>query len=133
MAQAPEFRRVSREQLPDERFDGIEPLLYAFNTLAEQTVSALTSNLTVGANILGEISKITINTPVGYGPGVFNTVRVPWPFTTQAPRIVIVGNCTPAPIGSTTVSWTYTYGVITVQFITGLQPNKKYDINLLVL
>ena len=133
MASAPEFRRITRDQLPDKDFDGIEPFLQAYNTLAEQTVNALTSNLTVGANILGEIIKVVINTPTGYTPVVFNTTRIPWSFTANPPRVVLVGNCFPAPLAAPFISWSYTYGVITIGYVTGLASATSYEITLLVL
>jgi hypothetical protein len=139
MSAAPELRRITRDQLRDEKFDGIEPLLNAFNAFCDQTSSLLSSNIDVEQNTVERIASVVFTTPADYATGGFPVLRVAWPFKT-AVRIVNLGKLS-GPVRILTpvslIEWAYTANVsggqVTIGYIAGLAPSTSYNANLHLL
>jgi hypothetical protein len=135
MSAAPELRRVTRDQLRDEKFDGIEPLLNAFNAFCDQTSSLLSGNIEVEQNAVSRIASVSFTTPTDYATGGFPVLRVAWPFP-RSVRIVTLGKLSGPTRILTPVSlieWSYASGQVSIGYIAGLAASTSYTANLYLI
>jgi len=139
MAKLPSIKRIVKEDIQDAP-EWIDQLISPLNTFMEEVYFALDNQLSIGDNIRGSLTKITVRTLSTYGntPVTDNweVVNINNPIGVR-PQIVSIGQVTdlntflPAidPVG---VAWDFLNGIIRLKYISGLEPSKKYEINLLI-
>ena len=127
------IKRIIKEQLPASVQPWIDQILLPVNNAVSQFTTALTSNLTIKDNMLGDIYNFTLKTS-----------QFPYTFThklASAPIIVFLGQIqdnsaspaifTVAPVIQWSLSSTGTS--IVIQTITGLDPTKSYNVTIVAL
>jgi hypothetical protein len=139
MAKLPSIKRIVKEDIQDAP-EWIDQLISPLNTFMEEVYFALDNQLSIGDNIRGSLTKITVRTLSTYGntPVTDNweVVNINNPIGVR-PQIVSVGQVTDLntflpvidPVG---VAWDFLNGIIRLKYISGLEPSKKYEINLLI-
>ena len=142
----PEFRRILREDLPNAP-DWVNSVLTPLNLFFEQVYNVVNRKLTIGDNVNGMVYTGTIRVPSNYVDGVStNFSPVSFQYTgTYTPTSVLMGkitlvSSTYTPIikpvyvdWSTSTSSSSNATLITVNYITGLEASKQYNITLLCL
>lgn len=136
----PVFRRLTIADIPDtpEWMNGVFGIL---NLFGETTVQVLNKGLTIGDNVQGSVYNISINTSTGYATGDFTPITYRYS-SGGRPASLLIGQITDssgalilAPVSVT--SWFLNLNTspptITVNYIAGLSPNKRYNITLLAL
>jgi hypothetical protein len=134
------FFNLQKENLPGSP-DWVSVLLDPLNSILYTMYTALTGNLTVGDNVVGQTTAIQVVTQGNYSSGFFTPIRIPWNSTRYRPQVVLVGKVEkpsnlPAQTVSVTVpSWTYDFGSqsISIPYIAGLADNSSYQITLLIM
>lgn len=118
--------------------DWVDKLITPLNLALEQIYDVL-GNLTVGDNVHGKWHNITFTTPAGYTSGDFNQISVPWNIG-SAISGVFVGQVSEVSGQYTTittpvsVSWQQpSASSVQIKYITGLQPDTKYNCRLLIM
>lgn len=137
MSKPPDFRRVIRDDIPNAP-GWVDKVIGAYNLFLEQTYSLFNGNLTIGDNVTGKNAYVTFSTPSDYATGGFNTISFAWSNKKSIQNIIVgsIVESTGAQIidAVTVTGWTQTTtSNVNVTYITGLQPSKKYTVNLLVL
>lgn len=99
--------------------------------------TALTTNLTLGDNIIGGYQTVTFTTSTNYTGGHFNPIVLPWAFASKKqPQSVIIAQLispsNQSPLLSTATCHNWTYDTvrqqINISYISGLNNNSKYTI-----
>ena len=139
MASLPTIKRVQRSDLGADIPVWVDSLLSPINQFIEEVYSAFNRNLTIPENVKGQIKNLTFRTPSNYTSSkgfdettYLNTLG-------RKTQILIIGYI--EEIGNpkkkhdpTTVSWyDNNDGTISIQYITGLENSKQYNITLLGL
>lgn len=141
MAELPSIRRIVREDIKNAP-DWIESLIGPLNGFMEEIYNALDRDLTIGQNLRGAIKSISFKTRSTYGTASpltngWEVQKISNPMQVK-PQLVIIGNVidkdTFLPITSpVSLSWDFLDGIIRINYVAGLQADKRYEINLLIL
>jgi len=134
------FFNLQKENLPGAA-DWIGVLLDPLNSILYSMYTAITGNLSIGDNVIGKVTDISIQTASTYSTGTFTPIRVSWDTAKYQPRVILVGKVTkPSNLPAQTVtvsvpSWTYDYSSqsISIPYIAGLSDSSTYQITLLIL
>ena len=136
------FFSILRENLPDAP-EWVESLLSPLNSSFSQIQSALSGNLTIGDNVVGQLSNIQVRTSSTYiSLKTFTPVRIPWaPGNKAAPKFINIGNCivpsnqVAQTTGLSVPTWTFDFASssIVIPYIAGLADNSTYSITVLIL
>lgn len=134
------FFNLQKENLPGSP-DWVSVLLEPLNSILYTMFTALSGNLTIGDNVVGQTTAIQVTTQSNYSSGFFTPVRIPWTSTRYRPSVVLVGkvekpSSLPAQTAAVSVpSWTYDYSSqsISIPYIAGLADNSQYQITLLIM
>lgn len=159
MAKLPPIRRFTKEDFKSQ-VSWIETLLYPLNLFIQGVTSALRNQLTIKENLLAQINTMLITTqssvtapasfPEQYGVIPAGTYSVSLPSATLltspvsyscsfsvTPQAVVVGKLVEY-VGNprityygVTVDWSYNSGVITLNAVSGLQPNTSYELTVI--
>lgn len=143
MAKLPEIRRISREEVRDAP-DWIELLIGPMNNFMQGVWTALSGNLTVGENIVGQVKSLQFRTGADYGnPAEDNHGFTEFSFKhslrNRKPTAVILGqlynsDTVEAPFyDPVTLSWKEANGNVTITYMTGLAISSTYTVTFLVL
>jgi hypothetical protein len=138
MAVLPNQKRISREDLK-EAPSWIEKMLYPVNSFFESVYSALNKDLTFADNIVSQIKEIQFTTASDY---VLNDTFEVLNFTHTLKNKPI--GCIVLQIYQrtddyqtittpVTIDWIEINGVISINFVTGLDDSKKYTLRVLVI
>lgn len=136
------FFSILRENLP-EAPDWVDALLGPLNSSFNQIQLALSGNLTIGDNLVGQLSSSTVKTGNTYiSAKTFTPIRIPWvPGNKASPKFINIGNCVvpsnqaPQTKGLSIPSWTFDFASssIVIPYIDGLTDNSTYFITILIL
>ncbi len=137
----PVFRRFSIQDIPDAP-DWITTILDPLNLFCETTVSALNKNITIGANLQGQVYSTSFTTLAGYATGDFTRISFTYNSNGQ-PKTCILSKITrddgtlmlnPVSIAA---GWTLNINTnpaqVQVNYIAGLAASTKYNVTFLVL
>lgn len=100
--------------------------------------TALSQNLTLGDNIVGQYSNVSLTTASTYLNGTFNPITIPWKFASkQPPKSVLIAQITVPSSGyqllsAQSVQWTYndSNGTISIAYVAGLSNSSTYSLVL---
>lgn len=120
-----------------QSFNVVEGSWASLINLLRTIYTALTTNLTLGDNIIGGFQTVTFTTSNNYTGGHFNPIVLPWAFAAkkQPQSVVIAQLLSPSnqsPLLSTAACHNWTYDSvrqqINISYISGLNNNSKYTI-----
>jgi hypothetical protein len=140
MAELPSIKRIVREDIKNAP-DWIESLIGPLNSFMEEVYNALDRDLTIGQNLRGAIKSINFKTRSSYGTAPvadnWEVQKIANPMQVK-PQLVVIGDITDKdtflPITSNvSLSWDFLDGTIRINYVAGLQANKRYEIKLLIL
>ncbi len=143
MAKLPEVRRISREDVR-EAPDWIELLIGPMNTFMQGVWIALSGNLTIGENILGQQKTMRFRTGADYGDPLednhgFTAFSFKHSLRSRKPTSVLIGqvwdedNIGTPIYDPVSLSWSEANGNVTISYITGLAVSSNYTATFLVL
>lgn len=130
MAKLPQLKRFLAEDFP-EAPPFLSKLFYPLNVFCSTVYSALNNGISFADNILSQVKTISVTGPSG-------STSFSYKYSTRPLGIVLLSitdtSATPAIItAATTLAWTYSAGLITVNNITGLTAGKTYLATFLVI
>jgi len=140
MANLPSVRRITREDLRGAP-EWVNNLLLPLNSFMESVYSALDQNLTLGDNVSAAVTSISFKTRSDYGTASpltdgFEMQTLANPLRYRPKAVAIGGVVEKEKFSILTdpvyLHWEYLNGQIRIKYVAGLQPSKKYDINLLI-
>jgi len=140
MASLPTIKRVQRSDLGADIPVWVDSLLSPINQFIEEVYSAFNRNLTIPENVKGQIKTITFRTPSNYTSSSKGFDEITYLNTLgRKTQVLIIGYI--EEIGTPkkkhdaiTLSWyDNNDGTISIQYITGLDNSKQYNITLLGL
>jgi hypothetical protein len=140
MAELPSIKRIVREDIKDAP-EWIESLIGPLNGFMEEVYNALDRDLTIGQNLRGAIKSINFKTRSSYGTAPllnnWDVQKISNPMQVK-PQLVLIGDIvdrdTFLPITSNvSLSWNFLDGIIRINYVAGLEANKRYEIKLLIL
>ena len=130
------FKKMKLEDMGKDPVKSIQNFAGLYNQFGQTVYNLLSGALEFGTNILGLIYKTSFTTPSNYNDGAntnFTSFNINAGYTPI--NNVLVGNISMAngqntpQIKPVFVSWTEsTSGLASVNYITGLAPNTKYNI-----
>lgn len=134
MAKITSSKRLNKDEFPDEYQDLVDTLSFSINPFFEQIYGAFTNGLTFKDNFYGQ--PVTVTTKVdAQGRPVNN--QVPYLLKTRPQTIMVlnVANNTDNTglTGAPYVGFGISGNVLTLNYITGLLPNKEYTLSLFIL
>lgn len=131
MGALPTIKRFLAEDFPTES-SWITTLLYPLNLLLNTIYSNLNNGITVGQNMLAQVKTLSIS-------GATPTTTFNWNFpNVSAPIGVSLVQClqTDAPTAvitaATSVAWSYSGGVISIDNVAGLNSSHTYSCTFIV-
>lgn len=142
MSKIPTIRRLNVEDFPDQK-KWIGKLFDSLNTFIINVVQSFSNQITIAENMLAQIDRVRVRTALAYTSGtpqpdyceLFEPAKYAIRFK-GAPVLVILGSCAEVAgnrvtnFQATTVDWSYQDGAVTINAVSGLQPEKQYDLVL---
>lgn len=133
----PSLKKLLREDLKDapEWFDVV---IQAFNTLVDAVYFVLNRNVSFQDNISCIIKEIEFYTPADYDTGGFNSFTV----NNSLKRKIVAAICGQVkysrigyqPIKqAVTLDWQELDGVVSINYVSGLESSKYYKISLVLI
>ena len=120
----------------------VKNLLIPLNQFNEQVYNALSHNLTIGDNVVGDFYTISFTTPSTYGAGSppgFTNIKFIWNYSNiKAPEAVLIAQISPKSANTYITdavgvpTWSYDSGTITVSYITGLAASTTYNVRFMI-
>ncbi len=137
MAKLPIIKRISKEDLK-EAPSWLDKVLYPLNLFMESVYTALNKGLTFQDNFASQIKDVEFTTPTNYVSAQnFNKVTFVHSLKTMAIGISILSihekQSSAVIKNAVSLDWRDINGTININFVTGLEDNKKYIIRLLIL
>lgn len=140
MAKLPTSKKVLREDLKDAP-GWIDRLLSPLNSFMESIYYALDKNLTYTENLACNVKTIEFTTLPTYGSlPVLDNWQVQKfthslkskPFGVSLERVQEKSNTYAVITNPVSLDWNEANGVISINYVTGLEPSKTYILTLLV-
>ena len=133
MPKLPSFRRLFREDYPDEQKGLIDKLSVTINQGLEQLYFALNGGLTLNENLAATVSDFEVEVDSGGIPKKRTVFKLN--SSTSVTQVVVgkvdnLTNTSAYPTGAVFVTWTQGSEGIIVNHITGLVANSRYRIRV---
>ena len=133
----PSLKKLLREDLKDapEWFDIV---IQSFNTLVDAVYFVLNKNVSFQDNISCIIKEIEFYTPADYLTGGFNQINT----NNSLKRKIVAVICGQVKLSRTSyqpikqavsVDWQELDGVVSINYISGLEASKYYKISLILI
>ena len=134
-------QRINTEDIPGAPA-WVGNLISQINMFIQSVNSSLAGNLQIPGNVTGQISKLSFTTNSNYSTSSASTFtpisyRSTLPYQT---RVLLLGQINivsfQAQVITNTITisdWSDSNGVVSINFITGLLPNTKYNMTILAL
>ena len=136
------FFNIQKENLPGAD-DWVDILLGPLNSILYNLWIAVSGNLSIGDNVIGQVTQIQFSTGNTYiSNGTFSPIRIPWePAKKANPRAIMVGkvekpsNQPPQTATVQVPTWSYDFQSqsISIAYVAGLADNSNYTITLVIL
>lgn len=130
MAQLPSLKRLLLEDFQDQR-DWITKLITPLNEFMENSLNALTRNLTFRDNILSQIKELEVTTLTQ--PQSFKCTLVSKPLALLKASIVEVSANPQVITSAVDVDWEWDGSNIRIKNVTGLTAGKRYKLVVIVV
>lgn len=130
------FRNLVKENFPQKYYDLIDPLGFSVNPIMTQLLNALNKNLSVTDNLNMQYKDITVTVDATGKPTSSLTYKSALNGTTQGVVVVKADNLSNSgtyPTSAPFISWSDNSGTVTINNISGLQANQKYQLKLLAV
>lgn len=130
----PIFKRLAVEDFPQEFRSLVDKIAFSYNSSMEQLNTALSGNIDFdNLNQAVVTFKVSVN-----GSGVpLEKIQLSSPLKSSVKGITCINveNLTDTSLllGSPFVSFTRNSGILTINQITGLQPNKQYNVTVILI
>lgn len=127
------FKRLLKEDFPEDEQPLVDRLANAFNLFLEQIYYAFNNNISIRENLLAQTITVRLNVDASGKP---NNAQIKYTLKTRPLGISVlsasnVSDSTPLS-GAPFVVFTLNGDIITMSQITGLIPNKNYDLTLVI-
>lgn len=126
------FKRLIKEDFPADQQPLIEKLATVFNLFQEQVYYAFNNNITIDENLNAQsiVYRVTVDAtgkPVGNNQIKYNLKTRP-----KGAQVINVQNVTDTTLlsGAPFVTYVVNSNILTITQVTGLLPNKEYDITI---
>jgi hypothetical protein len=132
MAKITGFKRLVKEDFPDDQQPLIEKLATVFNLFQEQVYYAFSNGISLADNVNAQTSTIRVKVSSTGVPTGNNQIKYNLKTRPVGSTVINVQNVTDTTLlaGSPFVTFTLAGSTITLTQITGLLPNKEYDITI---
>lgn len=134
------FKKFRLEDISKDTNQSLQNFANIFNQFGQNVYNLLSGGLTIENNVRGMVYTNSFSTPANYSDGVnsnFSSFSFKVAFQ---PSGVMKMNLVPLNSGTQTpnikpvdVSWVYNGTQVAITYVTGLQPNGKYTITLLII
>lgn len=128
------LKRLIKEDFDKDNQDLIEKLAFVINPLVEQIVSAFNNNIDFD-NLNQQYKSITVTVDTNGIPSV--TTEIKYTLSSQLKGIICVSaqnnTDTTAVTGAPFISYSISGSVIKVLSVSGLPPNKRFTLNLILI
>ena len=136
MAKLPSYRRILQQDYPQQYQDLIGQLAVTLNYGFDTLYQLLNGKLTFADNMDSTIKTVSLQvdstgkptTAVSIAKSSTNTIT-----GLIVAKVVNTTNSTAFPTGGVFISYTETTSAITINNVTGLQPNNSYDITVVTI
>ena len=128
------FRRLLKEDFDPENQALIDKLAFVINPLIETMTRAFTRNLSFDDNINCQVKSLEITVDSSGVPTQTTSFRSSLTSKSQGIFCVRAQNLTNSstyPSGGVLISFTENQKIITIQHVTGLQANNKYQLKII--
>lgn len=126
------FKRLVKEDFPADQQPLIEKLGTVFNLFQEQVYYAFNNNITIDENLNAQsvVYRVTVDAngkPVGNNQIKYNLKTRP-----KGAQVINVQNLTDTTLlaGAPFVMFSLNGNILTINQVTGLLPNKEYDVTV---
>jgi hypothetical protein len=126
------FKRLIKEDFPADQQPLIEKLATVFNLFQEQVYYAFNNNITIDENLNAQsvVYRVKVDAtgkPVGNNQIKYNLKTKP-----KGAQVINVQNVTDSTLlsGAPFVTYVVNSNIITITQVTGLLPNKEYDVTI---
>lgn len=137
MAQLQSFKRIIIEDFEAEDRNLVNKLANSINGFADEVLSALNKNLTVGDNLNINYKSINIMVDSNGRPLTTTTFQTGVSGLSMGLTVIKVVNrttgSTATPSGTPFITYSENNGIITVVNITHLPPNVLFSVQILIL
>lgn len=132
MAKITGFKRLVKEDFPSDEQPLIEKLATVFNLFQEQVFYAFNNGITLSENLNAQTSTIRVTVDATGVPMTNSQLKYTLKTRPRGSTVINVQNVTDNSLlaGSPFVSFTLNGETLTLTQITGLLPNKQYDVTV---
>lgn len=136
MAKLPSTKRILKEDIPDAP-GWTTRIIGPLNQLIESVYSALNKNITFRDNIDSQIKELDFQTPSDYSTKGFNKLQFQRLTRVRAEGVLVLQifekESNELVLEPVSIAWSEANNEIRVVYITGLKPDTKYRVSLLVI
>lgn len=129
------FKRIVKENFPEEYRELVDILGNSINSLAEDILNATNKNLSVDDNLRMEYKDIEVSMGTNGTPKMLTQFKTSLSGRIRGMSVIKVENSTSpgtAPNDAPFLTWTVNNQVFTITNITGLNDNTKYRLTVLL-
>jgi len=128
------FRRLYKNDFKPEDQDLVEKISYPLNTGIESIYEAFNKKISLSDNLLCTIRDVEVTVDSTGKP--VNTTSFKLDFTGSVSSIFVgnaqnLTNTSTYPTSAPFISWTQTQTGVTINNVTGLQPNNNYRLRII--
>lgn len=141
MAKLPTIKSLRREDIPDAP-EWMTPMFTQLNSFMSSMYYALDKDLTFNDNIASSVKQISFITRSDYLTatplsGGFEVQKIYNPLKVKPVGVILVKatDLTAYSIITSAISinWSFLDSYININYVTGLVPSNKYELNLLII
>lgn len=134
MAKITTTKRLNKNDFSEEHQDLVDTLSFTINPFFEQVYNAFTNGLSFKDNFYGQSATVTTKVDA-QGRPVNNEIQYTLKTRPQSIMVLNVVNNTDSTglTGAPFIGFSLNGNTLTLNYITGLLPNKEYTISLFIL
>lgn len=128
------FKNLVKDNFPQKYYDLIDTLGFSINPVMTQLLNAMNRNLTVTDNLNMQYKDIVVTVDANGTPTTTTTYKSTLNGSTQGIVVIRADNLTSSrtyPVSYPFISWIDNSGTVTINNISGLQANQKYQLRIL--
>lgn len=129
------FKRIIKEDVKEEYRELVEKLAFSINPFAEEVIKALGNNLSVGDNFNQQIRDVTVEVDGSGSPKSILQFKTNLPSKCVGHQVIKADNLTNSSVYPTScpfLSFTESGGILTVNNITGIPADNKFQLKLVL-
>lgn len=126
------FKRLIKEDFPADQQPLIEKLATVFNLFQEQVYYAFNNNITIDENLNAQSVVYRVKVDASGKPVGNNQIKYNLKTKPKGAQVINVQNVTDTTLlaGAPFVTFVVNSNILTITQVTGLLPNKEYDVTI---